>query len=209
MTSVLHKPPGTKTQSERRAAAREAMLDAAIELWAEKGPDAFTMAEVGERAGYSRGEPAHYFSTKAGVVRAVVEELFRRFDEKPTSPQVWGLAPLFAYLDQIVVRLEAIPNDRRAFHILFGYAHRDPDILRRLQVLNGHLVDHFDRHLTAALKAGDLDGVVHTRTQAILILLSLRGLATSWMVEPEGLNSQVLSAHFLRTLRNGLSQTTA
>jgi AcrR family transcriptional regulator len=209
MTLAAPSPPPPRSQLERRETARAALLAAAIDLWAEKGPDAFTLADVGKRAGYSRGEPRHYFATKAGLVQAVIEELFKRFGGKPRVPKAYGLDPLFEYLESFLKDLESMPNDRRAYYLLFGYAHRNPEILRRLQAVNAGLIDHLDRHLKAALDARELDGVFHHKVEATLILLSIRGLANAWMVDLEGVSPALLNTHFMNTLKLGLRPRTA
>ena len=44
-----------RTQEERRKQAEEALMNAAIELIAEQGVQQTSFAQIGERAGYSRG----------------------------------------------------------------------------------------------------------------------------------------------------------
>jgi AcrR family transcriptional regulator len=64
-----------RTQEERREEAEQRILDAATRLIADKGLDGFTLADVGEAAGFSRGLPAHYFKSKDGLLAAVVRRL--------------------------------------------------------------------------------------------------------------------------------------
>ncbi|RIH76886.1 HTH-type transcriptional repressor NicS [Calidithermus terrae] len=56
--------------------SRSAILDAAEELFAEKGFDGVSFAEIGQRAGVSRGTPGYFFGSKAGLYRAVLERIF-------------------------------------------------------------------------------------------------------------------------------------
>jgi TetR/AcrR family transcriptional regulator len=51
------------------------VLDAAEALFAEKGYDAVSLAEVGVGAGVSRGTPSYFFGSKKGLYRAVVERM--------------------------------------------------------------------------------------------------------------------------------------
>ncbi|MGB6133246.1 MAG: helix-turn-helix domain-containing protein [Acidobacteriaceae bacterium] len=44
--------------------SRTAILQAAEELFAEHGPNGASLAEIGERAGVSRGLPSYFFSDK-------------------------------------------------------------------------------------------------------------------------------------------------
>ncbi len=52
------------THVERREEAERKLLAAAAKIIAVKGLERFTLAEVGETAGYSRGLPRHYFGDK-------------------------------------------------------------------------------------------------------------------------------------------------
>ena len=56
--------------------SRKAILDAAEELFAEKGYENTSLREVGEAAGLSRGTPAYFFGSKEGLYRAVLERAF-------------------------------------------------------------------------------------------------------------------------------------
>jgi AcrR family transcriptional regulator len=65
--------PGLKT-SRNAEKSRAAILKAAEELFAELGPDGASLAEIGERAGVSRGLPSYLFSNKAELYQTVLEE---------------------------------------------------------------------------------------------------------------------------------------
>src|SRR5580693_854740 len=66
--------PARRTQQERSSQAEKALMDAATELFARRGVDQTSLADVGEAAGYSRGLVNHHFGTKA----TLVERLARR-----------------------------------------------------------------------------------------------------------------------------------
>jgi AcrR family transcriptional regulator len=62
---------------ERNAArSRESILDAAERLFAERGYEATSLTDVGQRAGVSRGTPGYFFGSKADLWRAVMERCF-------------------------------------------------------------------------------------------------------------------------------------
>jgi Bacterial regulatory proteins, tetR family len=86
------------TQGERRENAERRILDAATRLVADKGLDAFTLADVGEAAGFSSGLPAHYFKTKDGLLAAVVERIRQQhfFGILGLKESERGLEDLFA-----------------------------------------------------------------------------------------------------------------
>lgn len=72
---------GRRTQEERRAETRRALLGAARELFAEGGYHATAAEEVVSRAGLTRGAMYHHFEDKRDLFRAVVEEVEVEVDE--------------------------------------------------------------------------------------------------------------------------------
>src|SRR5687768_7618761 len=78
---------------ERRRDAqrsREAILDAAERLFAARGFDRVTLAEIGAESGLSRQTPAYFFGSKDELYAAVLERVFAARTE--------ALAPAFAPL---------------------------------------------------------------------------------------------------------------
>lgn len=66
---------GTRTQAERSATTRQALLDATIRCLVEDGYANTTTARVAELAGVSRGAHLHHFQTRSALVAAAVEHL--------------------------------------------------------------------------------------------------------------------------------------
>jgi AcrR family transcriptional regulator len=69
---------GSASPDRRRDAtrSREAILDAAEQLFAARGYEATSLQEVGSAAGVSRGTPSYFFRSKAELYRAVLERTF-------------------------------------------------------------------------------------------------------------------------------------
>jgi AcrR family transcriptional regulator len=70
--------PRRRTQAERRASTRGALLDATIEVLVEVGYASLTTSQVVARAGVTRGAQAHYFATKADLVVQALNHLTDR-----------------------------------------------------------------------------------------------------------------------------------
>ena len=64
-----------RTQAERRANTRAALIDAARDLFAAKGFAATGREEIVERAGVTRGAMYHHFASKEDLFQAVYEQL--------------------------------------------------------------------------------------------------------------------------------------
>jgi AcrR family transcriptional regulator len=85
----------TRTQAERSATTRQALLDATIACLVEEGYANTTTARVAERAGVSRGAHLHHFQTRSALVAAAVEhlrvrraeELMAAADALPSGPE--------------------------------------------------------------------------------------------------------------------------
>ena len=85
----------TRTQAERSATTRQALLDATIRCLVEDGYANTTTARVAELAGVSRGAHLHHFQTRSALVAAAVEhlrarraeELMAAADALPSGPE--------------------------------------------------------------------------------------------------------------------------
>jgi AcrR family transcriptional regulator len=75
-------PKVRRTQAERSEDMRRRILDAAVDLLAQKGYAGFRTADVAEVAGVSRGAQTHHFPSKDDLVVAVVEHVFLRASEQ-------------------------------------------------------------------------------------------------------------------------------
>ncbi|MFJ8595198.1 TetR/AcrR family transcriptional regulator [Streptomyces sp. NPDC093598] len=74
---------GVKGQVQRRGVERRrAMVDAAIELFAQQGVRGTGVAAIAERAGVTPSALIHHFGSKDGLVQAVLEEADRRALER-------------------------------------------------------------------------------------------------------------------------------
>ncbi len=79
-TQAIEEPEQQRrTQQERRNEAENALLDAAAELISEQGIVQTSLAQIGHRAGYSRGLVNHHFGTKDALINRLVQRSRTRF----------------------------------------------------------------------------------------------------------------------------------
>jgi AcrR family transcriptional regulator len=71
-----------RTQQDRSAGTKAALVAAARELFAARGYQAVPADEITRAAGVTRGALYHHYSDKQGLFRAVVEELERELTEE-------------------------------------------------------------------------------------------------------------------------------
>ena len=82
--------PPRRRQSERSAATRRALLDAARALFGQGGYVATGREEIVARAGVTRGALYHHFRDKEGLFRAVFEELEAEIGERVLAAAATG-----------------------------------------------------------------------------------------------------------------------
>jgi AcrR family transcriptional regulator len=136
--------PARRSQAERRAEAEQGLLDAALRLFAKKGVEATTLAEIGDCAGYSRGLANHHFGSKSALVERLAQRSRSRFQarfraqfrDQPASE----IEALVAGADLFLAADGKVTDEVRGFFVLWGSAlpeeapHRDGFIAQDLRV---------------------------------------------------------------------------
>lgn len=125
---------GRRTHEERRAATREALLSAAIEVISEHGYASTTTNLIAERAGVTRGALQYHFASRDDMVLAVIDhvmtELNFRLDTSGLSSK-----PLEVRVEALVSRYREVfagPLFRAAMQILLG-VRSDPVLFERIK----------------------------------------------------------------------------
>lgn len=153
MESASKPKPRRRTQAERRAATRAALLDATIECLVDYGYAGTTTVRIVERAGVSRGAQVHHYPTKADLVAEAVRHLAAKradefVDEVSALPskgrkriemlldRLWAIhtSPLFAASMELILASRTDPELRdRMVEV-------ERDVTQRI---NANLVDLF------------------------------------------------------------------
>jgi AcrR family transcriptional regulator len=76
--SVTANPAPRRSQAERSATTRDALLEATITCLVQDGYANTTTSRVAERAGVSRGAHLHHFQTRQALLAAAMERLAER-----------------------------------------------------------------------------------------------------------------------------------
>lgn len=132
MTAVkvdVHTP--RRTQQERRASTRSALLDAAAQGIVEHGPST-SVADIARRANVSTGALQHHFSSKADLLVAVVDAGWNDLLERSESvdrdtPPIERVRALVHDVWESYRRPEC-----RAAHMISSDPNIDPEVARRV-----------------------------------------------------------------------------
>lgn len=188
-----------RTQAERREQSEHRILEAAIELVALKGAYAVTLAEIGERAGYSRGLPAHRFGSKTNLLKALAQYLsvnFSVFTDR-AAPAGLGRHRLEFMSEAYLLRKDKGWLRGYALIMLIAEARLvDKELAAYMIKYNQEVVSYLKKNVEVAMDDGDISPSRNSSEIANFLLAVFRGAALLRIVDSDqdmtGLHRQVL-----------------
>jgi AcrR family transcriptional regulator len=206
--SSTKQPKSARTQSERREEAERRILEAAIRLVVDKGYDRFTLADVGAKAGYSRGLAAHYFGRKDELLAAVAQYIVERYRDRPVGAD--SAPPGIDRLSREIRRyVEQSPSRAaQALGVLFSQARFHPPLARAITSLNQHTREIWEVGIRAGIENGVYRSDADPKGVASLIHAFLRGQATFVGLDPDYDFARATDV-FIEMLRHRLLPTEA
>jgi AcrR family transcriptional regulator len=163
--------PRTQEQNQRiRLERRNAILQAAVSLFARQGLDQTTMGDVARGAGVSYGSVFHYFATKDDLFRAAVLERADVLDGGLEIVLQSTGSPLGRIRHLITVQVRTVVEER-SYLRLTQYVVSQPDRFPQLTAELSGFVDRFCRRLATVIEDGQRRGEL-SRGGAFEIALS-------------------------------------
>ena len=165
-----------KERERNPARTREAVLDAAERLFAERGYEETSLSDVGRAAGVSRGTPGYLFGSKERLYRAVLTRCLERVRAAVRS----GLERAQASQEAPEVVLAGAVGE------YFDFIHHNPAFVRLLEreaLGRGRHLHHIPPHLEAAQEAHRalvLELAFDPSDEALARQLLISMLALSW-----------------------------
>nr|WP_090277140.1 TetR/AcrR family transcriptional regulator [Mycolicibacterium komanii] len=146
------------TRERRLEHTRSLLLDAAEDVFAEKGFTAATLDDIAYEAGYTKGAIYKHFSTKEELFLAVSDRYWRRYFDNFAEVMASSKQVGARERDEIAQRWRQLSRDRGAEHAALGheftlYLLRNPDARERVvgkraevvEALAKFIVDGIDR----------------------------------------------------------------
>jgi AcrR family transcriptional regulator len=171
----------------KTAEKREAILDAALEVFAESGYRSGSLREVAVRVGMSEAGLLHHFRSKSALLEAV---LARRDDRaQPLLPVEAGGAAVVRGLVDLARYNASVPGVVELYCTLSAEA-TSPDhpahayFLRRYAYTRGVL----ERSFRELATEGRLRGGMTPRRAAIMVIAMMDGLQVQWLLDREVLD---------------------
>ncbi|MFC9897099.1 TetR/AcrR family transcriptional regulator [Nocardia sp. NPDC127579] len=202
--------PRRRTQQERTAQAERALLDAAATLFARRGVERTSLADVGVHAGYSRGLVNHHFGSKAALVERLardiqeefVREIISRIDESDDDAVEIIAGMVGDYLNGLVEHEETA----RAFFVMWSAAIPREAALRPVMAPDdARFRLGVEGVLRNGQKQGSVDPALDPAATALTIVGLLRGVVAQYLVTPATYDLAAAIESSRRFVRRGLS----
>ncbi|MFB9965374.1 TetR/AcrR family transcriptional regulator [Sinosporangium siamense] len=173
--------------ADEAAATRKALLHAALEVFAERGFNGASLADITARAGVTRGAAYHHFRDKSALYLSTLSELW---DE--ATGRIWaeleGDAPpadrLRAFLVRFITEMEADPVVRRLLSVTILANEAVPVHDTGMADKRAATKEQTARLTTLFAESGlPLRPGVAPETAALTVISALNGVAITWLMD--------------------------
>ena len=178
-----------RTQEQRRIEAERRLVRAAAELVGEIGPGRVTLANVGERAGYSRGLATHHFGSKGALMQRLVDTVTSQFrdamaEESQSDSPIDQVRQLIDFYFRVVSDLQPV---NRARLVLWADAVAGPSEDVRPQMISAdrEFREEIEKRIRLAVAEGEAGPDVDPLGLATVIIATLRGVALQRVLDDQ------------------------
>ncbi|MGV0739367.1 TetR family transcriptional regulator [Mycolicibacterium sp. (ex Dasyatis americana)] len=145
------------TRERRLEHTRSVLLDAAEEVFAEKGFAPATLDDIARAAGYTKGAIYKHFTTKEDLFLAVSDRYWRRYFENFSEVMSSATQIGETELDEIAKRWRQLSRDRGAEHAALGheftlYLLRNPDARERVAAKRAEVVEALGKFIATGME---------------------------------------------------------
>jgi len=188
---------GRMSRAQRKEMTRELLLDAAIDVFAEKGYHGASLDDVADAAGFTKGAVYSNFTRKSDLFRALMERETGRFGEALT--QTVEAVPLELLPDVAAELLAAPESDQETRTLMVEFwlaAVRDESLRQLLLKATDDVGAAFDAKIDEAGAEPGLTG----RELAVVFDALVMGLLMNRALDPDGDQPAVLAKALRRIL---------
>lgn len=191
----------TRGPYAKGVAKRDEILDAALELFAQKGYDRTSVREIARHASLSQAGLLHYFSTKEELFL----EVLRRRDDRITDPQEESHRHSVDRLIRAVERNAHEPGLVRLFVAMSAEsAEEDTDAHTFFAERYRWLLEQITEDILEHQAAGDIAPTVPAEDIASLLVAAADGLQVQWLLDPGNVDMTARLRALWETLRGAI-----
>ena len=144
------------TRERRLEHTRALLLDAAEEVFAEKGFTAATLDDIAHTAGYTKGAIYKHFAAKEDLFLAVSDRYWRRYFDNFAEVLSAATELGARELDEVAQRWRQLSIDRGAEHAALGheftlYLLRNPDARERVAAKRSEVVEALGKFIVEGI----------------------------------------------------------
>ncbi len=179
------------TQAERIEISDRLMLETAIRLIVENGPDKTTLKDVGELAGFSRSLAGHRFGNKTGLFEFVIRSIGEIWLEelKQATESLSGYPAIAAAINAYYEMFQNNPDHMAALYTLWFSNVGEPSDIRAVivRIHNRRRAD-VAKWVQQGIDEGSIDKHVDADAIAALFSTSIIGIVYQWLLNPEDID---------------------
>jgi AcrR family transcriptional regulator len=198
-----------RSMRQRGDERRQAMIAAALELVGERGPNAVTLGDVGQRVGTSHAAVLYHFRSRRELLLAVLTErdrMARAVLERCFSEG--GLASLRRLAD-VGHGIQREPNFTMLAHVLQAESLEDEHVGRYFRARYHYIRAGLARAIHTGQERGEIRRDFDVEARAAEITAFMYGIAQQHFVDPGGVDVVGVYADFVRNLVAAIAFDTA
>jgi AcrR family transcriptional regulator len=199
----------TSRKREQSELSRERLIEAATRLFAERGYRDASVQAIGEAAGISRGSIFWHFGSKEGLLWAVVQRAFTRWEAETLVPEVGDARGEEAIGRALRAHRRFLADEggtlRLLFVLMFEALGPRPELAGEFARLHRDLRVLATPWLEEAVADGDFRDDVDPETIVTLIIATLGGIVYQYLLDAEGVDLDRCYADLERVLERGLA----
>jgi AcrR family transcriptional regulator len=198
-----------RVSAEHKERRRQAILDAALEVFIGKGYQVSTIDDIASRSHLSVGAIYRYFHNKGDIMLSLVEErlgrtpiLFERLTEKAGNPHERLRRCVDLFTSALRVRH---PATGRLLLVTLAEAVQDGQVRRGLQERFGSLVRYISGIIRSGMEEGHFRRDIDPDALAALLLCTADGSAIYWVTDTPQIDMRGMRTTMLEMLDSYLT----
>ncbi len=181
------------------------ILEAAIEVVAEKGFQSARIADIASRAGVADGTVYLYFENKDHILRAAIDSAFEQFSSRVQAAMAADTNPLEQLKAIARLHIETLVNRRNLAVILQTQIRQSEKFLE--QFSHHSFVDYINL-VRESIRNGQRDGLIRPdvsdRVAALCLFGALDEMISSWLITGKPIDPYETAAQVLDILLDGI-----
>jgi AcrR family transcriptional regulator len=198
----------TGRRAEQSLKTRRRLIKSATELFAHQGYRDTSVQQIADAAGTSRGSIFWHFGSKEGLLWAVSEKLFARWENEILVPEVGeatGIEAVRRSLEAHRAFLTGETDAHRLFYVLmFDALGPRPDLAQEFARLHRHFKKLGAAWIGLGVDRGDVRPDADPEALAVAIVGALGGIAYQYILDPDAVDLERVYSALARVLERGL-----